>query len=457
MRKTTESLTEGNITRQIIRFTIPIFLGYLFQNMYHSVDSIVMGNFCGTVALAAVSASEDISQLLVSFFTGLSTGFGVLLARYFGAKDDESLHTAIHTAVLFSAILGLIMAGAGILLTPVLLQLIDCPPDVMGQATLYLRIYMVGVLFTSMYNVACSVWRAVGNSRQPFYYLAVASVCNVVLDLLFVAGFHMGVEGVAIATIISQFLSCVLSYRKLFREEGGYRLVLRDLRIDREMLRQVMWLGFPTAVQNCMIAFSNMFVQRYINGFGSAAMAGIGAAKKIDKYEGMIALSLGLAMSNFVSQNIGAKRYDRALQGLRAALLMGFVTVACLGTLIYFFSDFFVGLFIKDPVSIDYGSRMVRVMMPMFYSQSLHQIFSNTVRGFGRSTQVMITTVLGLIIIRQLFLAVTMSLNPVVENVFWAYPVGWCASAFLSIGYFLLAVYRPIRNNGLLRRDLTRV
>lgn len=447
-KKTSQNLTEGNIVKQIIVFTIPILLGQLFQNLYHSVDSIVMGNFEGTTALAAVTASEDISNFLVGFFTGLSTGSGVLFSRYFGAGDHKGLHDAIHTAILFSGILGVGMAGIGIVAAPALLWLIDCPANVMEASLTYLRIYMVGVLFTSMYNVASGVLRAVGDSRRPFYYLVMSSCTNIVLDLLFVVVFHLGVMGVAAATVISQLLSCLLAFGNLTHTTDVYRLNLRELHINGKMLKEVMLLGLPAAIQSCMISFSNMFVQRYINGFGAAAMAGTGAAKKIDKYVGMISMSLGLTMSTFVGQNVGAKRYDRAFRSIRYVLVMGFATVAVLGTLIYFNADFCVGIFTKDPEAVHYGVLMVYVMMPMYYLQTLHQVFSNSVRGFGKSIVVMITTVAGLIVCRQLFLAVSMAMNLVIENVFWAYPVGWgCAAAF-SMLYFLFAVYLPLRKEG---------
>lgn len=436
-------LTQGNIVKQIILFTLPILLGQIFQNLYNSVDSIVVGNYVGTTALAAVTSSSDISQLIVGFFTGLSTGSGVLFSRYFGSRDNAKLHDAIHTALLFAVILGVIMAAVGIIIAPFLLNVVECPDDVYGEALDYLRIYLIGVLFTSMYNVASGVLRAVGDSRHPFYYLVASSCTNIVLDLVFVVLFKMGVAGVAIATIISQLISVILAFHNMMMTNDVHKLVVKDLKIDGGMLKEVLTLGLPAAIQSCLISISNLFVQRYINEFGSAAMAGTGAAKKIDKYAGMVAQCLGLSITTFISQNVGANRYDRAFKGIRTVMLMGFVAVAFFGIPIYFFADTFMRLFTSDANALVYGVGMITVMMPLYYFQTLHQVFSNAVRGFGKSTVVMFTSVFGLIICRQIFLAISMKINHVIENVFWAYPVGWGCAALFAFTYYYFVIRRP--------------
>lgn len=443
MKKTSRDMTNGSITIEIIIFALPILCGQIFQNLYNSVDSIVVGNFVGTTALAAVTSSADISRLLVGFFTGLSTGSGVLFSRYFGAREYRTLHEAIHTALLFAIILGIIMASIGITASPFLLKVVDCPEDVYNEALLYLRVYFVGVLFTSMYNVASGVLRAMGDSKRPFIYLVIASVTNIILDVVFVMICGMGVEGVAIATIISQFISVFLVLRNMIFTEDVYRLVIKDLKINTKMLGEVLSLGLPAALQTCMTSVSNLFVQRYINGFGSSAMAGVGAAKKIDKYVGMIAQSIGLTITTFISQNVGAKKHERTFQGIRVVMLLGFITVAALGIPIYYFSEVFLRIFTSDAEAIRYGSMMVKVLMPLYYLQTLHQLFGNAVRGFGKSTIVMMTTVFGLIGCRQLFLGISMGINHTITNVFWAYPVGWACSAVFAIVYYIFAVRIP--------------
>ena len=439
MKKGSRDLTQGNIVKELILFALPIFAGQVFQNLYNSVDSIVVGRALGTTSLAAVSSSADISQLLNGFFVGFSTGGGVLVARYFGAKDREGLEKALHTLVSLGMIVGLVMAMAGIALAPLLLRIVDCPDDVLPEALAYLRVYLIGVLFTAIYNVGSRILQAVGDSRRPFYYLVISSLTNIAMDILFVAVFRIGVVGAALATIISQGLSVILVYTRMLRTDDVYRLVPSKLmKMDPEMLRGIASLGFPAALQSSLISVSNLFVQRYINSFGSSAMAGIGAAKRIDRFVGMIAQSLGLATTTFVAQNVGAGKYSRAFRGIRTALAICAVYVATFGTLIYTNAEFFVSIFITKPEAVAYGVSMVHVMLPFYYFQSLNSIFANAVRGFGKSFVVMLCSILGMIGCRQVFLFFAMRSNYIVENVYFAYPFGWaCAAVSVMIYYFV--------------------
>ena len=442
MKKTSLDLTQGSITKQIILFALPILLSQVFQNLYNSVDSLIVGNFLGTTALAAVTSCADISQLLVGFFTGLSAGAGVLFARYFGMKNYERLHDAISTSLIFSFIIGITMMAVGICIADVLLNIVACPADVYDEAIIYLRVYLVGLLFTSLYNVASGVLRSVGDSRNPFIYLVISSILNIILDILFVVVFKMQVLGVALATIISQLLSVILVYYQLTHAHDVYRIDLRHLKFDSTMLKEVISLGLPAALQSCLISISNLFVQRYVNLFGSSVMAGVGAAKKIDKFVGLIANSLGMSTATFVSQNIGAKRIDRAKKGIRITFLLAFIPVAIIGSLIYIYANRAISLFIDDKDAIYYGAMMIQTMMPLYYSQSINQIMLNTLRGFGKSFVAMILSLLGMIGIRQLFLAISFSIERNVNHVFLGYPIGWIFSAlFVSLYYFI--VIRP--------------
>ncbi len=440
LKKTSMDLTRGSIVRLITVFTLPMLLGQIFQNLYNSADSIIVGQFVGTTALAAVTSCSDISHLLVGFFNGLSIGAGVLFSRHFGAKEYDRLRDSIHTSVFFCLILGVVMTCAGIFLTPVLLRAVSCPEDVYRQSASYLRIYFVGVMFTSLYNVGSGVLRAVGDSRSPFVYLVIASVLNILLDLLFVGVLHMDVEGVAWATIISQCVSTVLVFRRLMTSQDVYRLSLRHMRIDKKILWQVIDLGLPTAVQASLLAISNLFVQRYVNYFGSSAMAGIGAAKKIDKFVGLISQSLGWCSTTFVSQNLGAGRRDRAMRGIRACLLLGFAAVAVTGVPVYYFAPFFLRFFTKDAAALSYGAAMVHCMMPLYYFQTLNQVFAGSVRGFGRSRAVMVLSLIGMVVMRQIFLAVSMSINHTVTNVYYGYPLGWAFSAIFVMIYYVIVL-----------------
>ena len=445
MKKTSLDLTQGSITKQIILFALPILLSQVFQNLYNSVDSLIVGNFLGTTALAAVTSCADISQLLVGFFTGLSAGAGVLFARYFGMKNYERLHDAISTSLIFSFIIGITMMAVGICIADVLLNIVACPADVYDEAIIYLRVYLVGLLFTSLYNVASGVLRSVGDSRNPFIYLVISSILNIILDIIFVVVFKMQVLGVALATIISQLLSVILVYYQLTHAHDVYRIDLRHLKFDSTMLKEVISLGLPAALQSCLISISNLFVQRYVNLFGSSVMAGVGAAKKIDKFVGLIANSLGMSTATFVSQNIGAKRIDRAKKGIRITFVLAFIPVAIIGSLIYIYANRAIILFIDYKDAIYYGAMMIHTMMPLYYSQSINQSMLNTLRGYGKSFVAMILSLIGMIGIRQLFLAISFSIERNVNHVFLGYPIGWIFSAlFVSLFYFI--VIRPKYN-----------
>ena len=445
MKKSSVDLTQGNIAKMIFTFALPILAGQIFQNLYNSVDAIVVGNYVGTTALAAVSSSSDITFLLTGFFTGLSTGAGVLFSRHFGAKEYDKLHDTIHTAILFSVLLGLCMATVGVLIAPLLLNIVGCPADVFPEAKGYLRIYLIGVLFTAMYNVGSGVLRAVGDSRSPFMYLVIASITNIVLDIVFVVWFSMGVTGVALATIISQGISVSLVFRRMMKTQDVYRLNMRELKIDKKILVQVLDLGLPAGLQASLLSISNMFIQRYINAFGASAMAGIGAAKKIDKFAGMIGQCLGQATTTFVSQNLGAGKEDRAFRGIRTCLIMAFVSVMCIGIPVYYNAELFVRLFTQDAGSIGFGVAMVHTMMPLFYIQSLNHVFAYATRGFGKSRVVMLCSMCGMIGMRQLYLAIATHFSDNIRVIYLGYPVGWGFAALFVMIYFFKKIYLPRR------------
>ncbi len=443
MKKTSTDLTQGNIVKLLITFALPILVGQIFQNLYNTVDLIIVGRFVSTTALAAVTASSDISMMLVGFFTGLSTGAGVLFARHFGAKNHNALHDAIHTSIAFSILLGSAMALIGIIFTPFLLKVVACPADVFDEAALYLRIYLVGILFTSIYNVGSGVLRAVGDSRSPFYYLMASSITNIVLDLVLVVVLGMGVDGVAIATVASQLVSVTLVLRRMIKTTDVYRLRIKELRINGKILLEVMDLGLPAAIQSCMISLSNLFVQRYVNAFGSSAMAGIGAAKKLDKFAGMPSNALGLATATFVSQNYGAGKVDRAYKGILSCLGISFVTVALIATPLYFNAETFVSIFIEnDAKAVLSGVTMMQCMLPLYFFQALNAMFSNASRGFGRSRAVMVLSLIGMIGMRQLFLAITMNLYHDIKFVCYGFPLGWAFSALFVMIFFYFKIWK---------------
>lgn len=435
-------LTQGSITKNILFFALPLVAGQLFQNLYNTVDSIVVSRCVGLTALAAVTSCADISRLLVGFFTGLSVGSGVAFSRYFGSKDYDSLHRSIHTALTFSAVMGLFMMALGILSSPLLLRLVDCPADVYPEALLYLRVYLVGVLFTSIYNVQSGVLRSVGDSRSPFLYLVAASFINIALDLLFVAVLGWGVAGVAVATILSQSGSVAMVTARMLRTTDVYRLEPRHLTIDGKLLLGILRLGIPSAIQTALISFSNLFVQRYVNGFGTQAMAGAGAGKKIDEYVSTLTVALGQSATTYVSQCVGAGKYGRAYQGIRRVVAINLAVILLLAVPIYIFARPISGLFTDDAGAIFYAMMMVRTLMPLYILQAFHQVLSNSVRGFGHSGAALVTTVAGLIVCRQIYLGLAMAIRREVRLVFLSWPVGWAFSAAFAGIYYYFAIRR---------------
>ena len=324
-------MTEGSVWRHIVRFALPVFWGNLFQQLYNVVDSLVVGNFLGSDALAAVGSSSHLIFLLVGLFSGIFTGASVVISRYYGARDDAGVRTAVHTTVAFGLVAGVVITIAGVLLTPHLLIWMGTPESVLPNSILYFRIYFGGVIFVILYNTAAGIFQAVGDSRHPLYYLIVSSVVNVVLDLLFVAGFGMGVDGAALATVISQATSATLGFWRLCHTTGPYRIWFRKVRFHGRTLRQLLTLGIPSGVQNSIIAIANVVVQSSINLYGPMAMAGCGSYSKIEGFGFLPINSFALALATFIGQNLGAKQYDRARRGARFGILCSLMMAEVVG------------------------------------------------------------------------------------------------------------------------------
>lgn len=320
-RDSATRMTEGAPWRHILKFAVPVFLGQMFQQLYNVVDSLVVGNFLDANALAAVSSSSSLIFLMIGLFIGLFTGASVVIARYFGAGDNGRLERAVHTTVAFGAAAGVVMSLIGVTLSPVLLRWMGTPANVLPKSTLYFRIYFAGSVFSILYNTATGIHQAVGDAKYPLFLLIVSSLTNIVLDLLFVAVLHMDVDGAAFATILSQALSASLALRHLMKVRGPYRVRLRRVRFDGEMLRQILQMGIPSGVQNSIIAIANVIVQSSINVFGEMAMAGCGSYSKLEGFAFLPVTSFALALSTFVSQNLGAGKVKRARQGARFGII----------------------------------------------------------------------------------------------------------------------------------------
>lgn len=429
-------MTQGNITRQLILFCIPLLLGNLFQLLYNTVDSIVVGNYIGSVALAAVGAATPVINLFVSFFVGLSAGAGVIVARRYGAQDVEGTQKAVHTFLTFAIEIGLVLSVMGVLLTTWILKWIGVPEDVFPQAEQYLATYFVGNVFVTIYNAGTGILQAVGDAKHPLYFLAAASVVNIVLDLWFVGGLDMGVAGAALATILSQAVSAVLVWIQLARTTESYRLYWRLLRIHPVVLREILRYGIPAGVQQTIVSLSNVVVQSYVNTFGASAIAGYSSANKYDNFLLLPVNSFGLAAATFTGQNLGARQFDRVRRGVRTALVLSIGTVGVLGLLVYWQADLCISCFSQEKDVVAAGASLIRIMCPFYSILCFHQVFTGALRACGRSYIPMITAIVSFVVYRQIFLALVLPQHHTIEVIGWGFSSSWVLSALLTSGYY---------------------
>lgn len=436
LKSQTGDLTQGVIWKQIVLFAIPMLLGNIFQILYNTVDSVVVGNYVGDAALAAVGASSAIINLLVSLFSGLSTGAGIIIARYFGARDRTSLRASVHTSMVLCIILGAIISLIGVISAPPLLRLINTPPDVFPGAVLYLRIIFGGVLPMMIYNMGAGVLRAVGDSKTPLYYLIFTSLLNIVLDLAFVLLFHMGVEGVAIATVIAQGCSALLVLRQLFTTPEDYSMTLKECHITPYVFTDVLKLGLPSGLQNAIISVSNIVVQGHINSFGTTAMAGCAAYDKIDAFCGLLVISFSMAITTFVSQNIGAEKYDRVHKGTLVSLGLCEGVVLCVVIFVNLAGRQLLGLFNSNPEVIQYGYTMLQVLSVGYFFLTVAQMLAGVLRGAGNSFTPMIISVGNMCVLRVVWLSVVMPMYHNILLLFFGYTLTWFTTGLCMFLYY---------------------
>lgn len=429
-------MTEGKISKSIIYFAFPIFLGNLFQQLYNIVDSLVVGNVLGKEALAAVSSTGSLIFLIVGFINGIFVGAGVTIARYFGANNKEKLSLAVHTTIAFGFIAGIIVTILGVGFSPHLLRLMGTPPDVYAEAVTYLRIYFLGGIGIVMYNACMGVFQAIGDSKHPLYYLIVAAITNIILDILFVAVFNFGVGGAAFATIISQFISAILGFIKLTRVDGDYKLYIKKIKINTSMLKQLLKMGLPTGVQNSVIAFANVIVQSNINAFGSIAMAGSGAYTKLEGFGFMPITSFSVALTTFIGQNLGAKKYDRVKKGARFGVIAGVSLAEIIGILIWIFAPTLISFFNSQPEVIEQGVLRARVICLFYFLLAFTHCLSGILRGAGKTNIPMIVMLVSWCIIRIAYITITVKIIPDIRVVYWAYPITWTISSLAFLIYY---------------------
>lgn len=432
-----ERMTEGPIGGKMIRFAVPLFIGNLFQQLYNTADALIVGNFLGNDALAAVSATGTLVFLLVSFFGGISAGSGVVISRYFGAKEPEKMQRAIHTDLAFDLSAGVLLTLIGTTLTPFILRLMGTPEDVMDRAVLYVRVYFAGSIGMVLYNSCRGIMQAVGDSRHPLQYLIISSLVNVVLDILFIAVFHMDVEGAALATILSQFLSVFLCLGRLMRSSEEYRVHLRKIGFDWEILKLIVSYGLPSGLQNSVIAIANVVVQSNINAFGTMAVSGCGAYSKIEGFAFLPITSFTIALTTFVGQNLGAKEYERAKKGARFGIICSLLLAELIGIVIYITAPWLIRAFTSEPEAIAFGVDKSRICSLFFFLLAASHCLAAVLRGAGRAVIPMISMLSFWCVVRVLFLQITVPIFNTIAVVNWVYPLTWSLSTiFLTIYYF---------------------
>lgn len=430
-------MTKGPIWKKIIAFAIPLFLGNLFQQLYNTADSLIVGNFLGSSALAAVSSSGNLIFLMVGFFNGLAVGAGVVVARYFGAKKFDLVQRAIHTIITLGFFCGIALTFVGVIAAPQILILMGTPPEVLPNSVTYFRIYFCGSLAFVMYNFLVGILQTVGDSRHPLMYLIISSVTNIALDLILVAGFHFGVGAAALATVISQCLSALLCFLHLLRGPKEYRIYLSKLRLDSLLLKQIISNGLPAGLQNSIISLANVVVQSNINKFGQMAVAGCGSYSKIEGFAFLPITCFALALTTFISQNLGAKEYDRAKKGAVFGVICSVVTAELVGVVIYTFAPYLIAAFNNTPEVLSYGIAQAHTASLFYFLLAFSHCMAGILRGAGKSTVPMFVMLICWCIIRVTYITVTVHFIPDIRVIFWAYPITWTLSSIVFLLYFL--------------------
>ena len=439
-------MTEGSIPRLLITFALPLMVGNVFQQLYNTVDSIIVGNFVSKQALAAVGCTGPIINTRIGVFAGLSGGAGVVISQFYGAKDRERLRRAVQTTVVLTAIMCVLLTAAGVLLAPLLLRLMDTPADVMGAASEYLRIYFWGISGMLLYNIGAGILRAVGDSTHPLYFLIFSATTNTVLDYLFVKVFSFGIAGAAIATIVSQALSAVLVMGMLVRSKEDYRVDLKALHLDGAVLKRICEIGIPSSLQMGVTAVSNVFVQSYINRFESSCMAGWAAYNKLDAFAMLPLMGFSMAVTTFVGQNYGAGKLDRARSGPLHALWIGTLIMVAILTPMMLFAPTLVRLFNQEAEVIAFGTLFIRLISPFYLLCTINQIYSGALRGVGDTKATMIIMLFSFVFFRQLYLFTAYRLGGGIVPIALGYPAGWImCSTVILIYYYRFARQRALK------------
>lgn len=435
MNENKMSMTEGVVWKKLVRFAIPLLLGSLFQQLYNAVDSLVVGNFCGNEALAAVSSSGSMQHLLIGFFQGVFIGASVIISRCFGANDKEGMDEAIHTTVVFSLAMGVVLTILGVTFTPAILRWMGTPENVMPNSVIYFRIYCLGLIGMVLYNTTNGIFNALGDSKHPLYYLIISSVTNAVLDVIFVGGFGMGVAGAALATTIGQLLSAILGLLHLMSGRFIVQIKLSKLRVNLEVLKNVFVLGLPSGIQNSVNSIANLVVQANINAFGDLAMGGCGSYSKIQGFVFIPVLSMSLALTTYVGQNMGANKPERVKTGIRQGVMISVIMAEIFGIFVFMSAPYLVGLFSKDPAVVAFGVQQARVEALFFFLLAITHACAGTLRGAGKTMIPMAVTLGAWCVLRIVYIEGLVQVIPNINVVFSAYPVTWLVSSVILLWF----------------------
>ena len=437
MEKSSATLmTKGPVWKRIVFFAIPIFWGNLFQQLYNTVDSLIVGNYLGSTALAAVSSSGALIFLMVGFFNGIAMGAGVVSAKYFGSRNFDKLHKTIHTTVAFGIICGIFLTVVGTLLAPGILRLMGTPENVLPMSITYFRIYFLGSLAFVMYNFFVGILQSVGDSKNPLKYLIISSVINVILDFLFIAVFHFGVGAAAFATIISQILSAILSYNKLTHNPVEIRLYPKDIKLDKDVLKEIVSNGIPAGLQNSIISIANIFVQSNINNFGEMAVAGCGTYMKIQGFGFLPITCFAMALTTFISQNLGAKEYTRARKGAKFGVICSIVLAELIGIFIFVTIPYLVKAFCTTPEVIHIGTMQARTDSLFYFLLAYSHCMAGICRGSGKSKVPMYVMLICWCAVRVSYITIILHFINDIRMIFWAYPITWTLSTIVFTIYY---------------------
>lgn len=438
-RTMTRDMTVGSIPKQLLGFALPLMVGNIFQMLYNTVDSIVVGNFVGTQALAAVSATTMLTNMAVFFFNSFSIGASVIIGQFFGGKKHDRLHAAVETTMASTLILCVLFTVGFLATTQYMLEFMDTPADVFKEADVYLKIYFEGVAGLLLYNIGSGILRAVGDTKRPLYFLILTSILNIFLDLLFVVTFHMGIAGAAYATILSQFISAGATVFVLMHTKDVYRFNLKDMCLDKDILKGIFRIGMPTALQSVITSLSNVFVQAYINFFGAAVMAGWGCYNKIDQFVLLIMQSMAMASTTFVAQNIGAYQEKRANQGTFQAVMITLLINACVSAVLAIYSNDAMRMFSGDEAVIHWGTIFIRQNIFFLLFNCVNHVLAGALRGRGDSVGPMLIMLVAFVAIRQTYLFfMTRFIANTPQTVGFGYPLGWASCCIMEILYFHL-------------------